>query len=161
MICLLILTAHEGLLESEIRDDETGEFDRLKGVPRALLPSGVAEKKIIDIWWDSVSKRHIFEKGALPTRDPFVATAARAVRSARSAAYPHHAPGQGRRQSRMLWSLALQCTWSQMQTSTSTTKDGRLPTTFRCENPTLERDRVDACNACAPLTGATLQGECD
>jgi hypothetical protein len=68
MICLLILTAHEGLLEAEIRDDETGEFDRLKGTPRALLPSGVEEKKIIDIWWDSVSKRHIFEKGAPPTR---------------------------------------------------------------------------------------------
>ena len=64
MICLLILTGHEGLLESEIRDDESGEFDQLKGTPRALLPSGVKDKKIIDIWWDSVSKRHMFEKGA-------------------------------------------------------------------------------------------------
>ncbi len=71
MICLLVLTAHEGLLEAEIRDDETGEFERLKGVPRGLLPSGVAEKKIIDIWWDSVSKRHIFEKGA-PSVSPSI-----------------------------------------------------------------------------------------
>ena len=64
MICLLILTAHEGLLEAEIRDAEGEEFERLKGIPRALLPSGVAEKTIIDIWWDAVSKRHIFDKGA-------------------------------------------------------------------------------------------------
>lgn len=67
MICLLILTGHEGLLEAEIRDDMSGELDGLKGTPRALLPSGVGEKKIIDIWWDSVSKRHMFDKGTAPT----------------------------------------------------------------------------------------------
>ena len=90
MICLLILTAHEGLLEAEIRDDETGEFDRLKGTPRALLPSGVEEKKIIDIWWDSVSKRHIFEKGALPARS---VSPSRAIRRC-----VHHAAAQTRTQ---------------------------------------------------------------
>jgi glucuronokinase len=64
MICLLVLTSHEGPLEAEIRDDMSGEYDSLKGAPRGLLPSGVAEKQIIDIWWDAVSKRHIFSKGA-------------------------------------------------------------------------------------------------
>ena len=64
MICLLILTAHDSLLELEIRDDQSGAYTCLEGTPRGLLPSGVADKRIIDIWWDAVSKRHIFEKGA-------------------------------------------------------------------------------------------------
>ena len=76
MICLLIVSSHEGALEAEIRADASGEFVDLVGVPRALLPSGVEDKRIIDIWWDAVSKRHIFEKGGRqspqPRHPPFV-----------------------------------------------------------------------------------------
>ena len=49
MICLLIGASHEGALEAEIRADASGEFIDLVGVPRALLPSGVEDKRIIDI----------------------------------------------------------------------------------------------------------------
>jgi hypothetical protein len=64
MICLLILTAHDRALELEIREDQSGDYASLAGTPRGLLPSGVKDKRISDIWWDAVSKRHIFEKGA-------------------------------------------------------------------------------------------------
>lgn len=70
MICLLIVSSHEGALEAEIRADASGEFVDLVGVPRALLPSGVEDKRIIDIWWDAVSKRHNFDKGGPQSLPP-------------------------------------------------------------------------------------------
>ena len=61
MICILVCSEHGGVLEEEIRHDATGQFTHLAGVPKALLPSGYETKRILDVWWDAVNKRHIFE----------------------------------------------------------------------------------------------------
>ena len=61
MICILVCSQHGGTLEEEIRYDASGSYTHLAGVPKPLLPSGFEIKRILDIWWDAVNKRHIFE----------------------------------------------------------------------------------------------------
>eukprot|EP01051_Picozoa_sp_SAG22_P027615 SAG22_NODE_9325_length_596_cov_0.770624_1_plen_108_part_10 len=60
MICILVCSEHESELEQQIKLDS--RFAHLNGVPKPLLPSGIETKRILDIWWDAVNKRHIFEQ---------------------------------------------------------------------------------------------------
>ena len=47
-------------MEDEIRMDTSGAYAHLAGVPKTLLPSGIENKRILDVWWEAVNKRHIF-----------------------------------------------------------------------------------------------------
>ncbi|XP_028400045.1 glucuronokinase 1-like isoform X2 [Dendronephthya gigantea] len=59
MICIILVAGHGTILENEIKNDKTGAFTHLQGVPKALLP-GVGGKKILDFWWDAINVRQYF-----------------------------------------------------------------------------------------------------
>ncbi|XP_043936983.1 uncharacterized protein LOC122809496 [Protopterus annectens] len=59
MICILLVAGHGTLLESQIKNDSTGLYAHLEGIPKALLP-GTGGKKILDFWWETVKMRHFF-----------------------------------------------------------------------------------------------------
>ncbi|XP_064158531.1 glucuronokinase with putative uridyl pyrophosphorylase [Anguilla rostrata] len=66
MICLLLVAGHDAVLETQIKNDFTGLYSHLTGVPKALLP-GVGGKKILDFWWDTVNMRQLFSEVYLVT----------------------------------------------------------------------------------------------
>ncbi|XP_051895896.1 glucuronokinase with putative uridyl pyrophosphorylase isoform X2 [Pristis pectinata] len=66
MICVLLVAGHGTLLESEIKNEATGLYSHLEGIPKALLP-GVGGKKILDFWWEVVNMRHLFSEVYLVT----------------------------------------------------------------------------------------------
>ncbi|XP_069750899.1 glucuronokinase with putative uridyl pyrophosphorylase isoform X2 [Narcine bancroftii] len=66
MICVLLVAGHGTLLESEIKNEATGLYSHLEGIPKALLP-GVGGKKILDFWWEVVNLRHLFSEVYLVT----------------------------------------------------------------------------------------------
>nr|XP_033774104.1 glucuronokinase 1-like [Geotrypetes seraphini] len=66
MICLLLVAGHGTKLEDQIKNDLTGLYTSLEGVPKALLP-GVGEKKILDFWWKAVNTRQLFSEVFLVT----------------------------------------------------------------------------------------------
>ncbi|XP_069470184.1 uncharacterized protein [Ambystoma mexicanum] len=66
MICILLVAGHGTLLESQIKNDSSGLYSSLEGVPKALLP-GVGRKKILDFWWKVVNKRQLFSEVYLVT----------------------------------------------------------------------------------------------
>lgn len=66
MICVLLVAGHGTLLESEIKNEATGLYSHLEGIPKALLP-GVGGKKILDFWWEVVNMRHLFNEVYLIT----------------------------------------------------------------------------------------------
>ncbi|XP_055369831.1 glucuronokinase with putative uridyl pyrophosphorylase isoform X2 [Betta splendens] len=49
MICILLVAGHGTVLETQIKDDATGFYSQMTGVPKALLP-GIKGKKILDFW---------------------------------------------------------------------------------------------------------------
>ncbi|XP_072548243.1 glucuronokinase with putative uridyl pyrophosphorylase [Salminus brasiliensis] len=66
MICILLVAGHGTVLETEIKNDVTGLYGHLAGVPKALLP-GVGGKKILDFWWETVNTRQLFSEVYLVT----------------------------------------------------------------------------------------------
>ncbi|XP_073513490.1 uncharacterized protein [Phyllobates terribilis] len=66
MICLLLVAGHGALLESHIKNDQSGLYSFLEDVPKALLP-GVGGKKILDFWWKAVNTRPLFSEVYLVT----------------------------------------------------------------------------------------------
>ncbi|KAJ8280791.1 hypothetical protein GJAV_G00059010 [Gymnothorax javanicus] len=66
MICLLLVAGHDTVLETQIKNDFTGMYNHLTGVPKALLP-GVGGKKILDFWWETVNMRQLFSEVYLVT----------------------------------------------------------------------------------------------
>ena len=59
MICIILVAGHESSLDNEIRNDQSGKYSHLEGVPKALLP-GVGGKRILDYWWDIIKNRQLF-----------------------------------------------------------------------------------------------------
>ncbi|XP_036006241.1 glucuronokinase with putative uridyl pyrophosphorylase isoform X2 [Fundulus heteroclitus] len=59
MICILLVAGHGTVLETQIKNDDTGLYSHLTGVPKALLP-GIGGKKILDFWWETVNVRQLF-----------------------------------------------------------------------------------------------------
>ncbi|XP_061073037.1 glucuronokinase with putative uridyl pyrophosphorylase isoform X2 [Conger conger] len=57
---------HDTVLETQIKNDFTGLYSHLTGVPKALLP-GVGGKKILDFWWETVNMRQLFSEVYLVT----------------------------------------------------------------------------------------------
>ncbi|XP_060799802.1 glucuronokinase with putative uridyl pyrophosphorylase isoform X3 [Neoarius graeffei] len=66
MICILLVAGHGTVLETQIKNDVTGLYAHLAGVPKALLP-GVGGKKILDFWWETVNTRQLFSEVYLVT----------------------------------------------------------------------------------------------
>ncbi|KAG9352708.1 hypothetical protein JZ751_021122 [Albula glossodonta] len=66
MICILLVAGHDTVLETQIKNDLTGQYSHLTGVPKALLP-GVGGKKILDFWWGTVNMRQLFSEVYLVT----------------------------------------------------------------------------------------------
>ncbi|CAG06471.1 unnamed protein product [Tetraodon nigroviridis] len=66
MICILLVAGHGTLLETQIKNDDTGLYSHLAGVPKALLP-GNGGKKILDFWWETVNMRQLFTEVYLVT----------------------------------------------------------------------------------------------
>uniref|UniRef100_A0A673BXU6 Glucuronokinase with putative uridyl pyrophosphorylase n=1 Tax=Sphaeramia orbicularis TaxID=375764 RepID=A0A673BXU6_9TELE len=66
MICILLVAGHGTFLETQIKNDETGLYNLLTGVPKALLP-GIGGKKILDFWWETVNMRQLFTEVYLVT----------------------------------------------------------------------------------------------
>lgn len=59
MIGIILVAGHETNLDKEIELDQSGQFQHLQGVPKALLP-GVGGKKILDYWWEIIKNRQLF-----------------------------------------------------------------------------------------------------
>ncbi|XP_075460392.1 uncharacterized protein LOC142497036 isoform X2 [Ascaphus truei] len=66
MICILLVAGHGTLLESQIKNDQSGLYNFLESVPKALLP-GIGGKKILDFWWKAVNTRQLFNEVYLVT----------------------------------------------------------------------------------------------
>uniref|UniRef100_A0A7N8WYP2 Glucuronokinase with putative uridyl pyrophosphorylase n=1 Tax=Mastacembelus armatus TaxID=205130 RepID=A0A7N8WYP2_9TELE len=66
MICILLVAGHGTVLETQIKNDDTGLYSHLAGVPKALLP-GIRGKKILDFWWETVNMRQLFTEVYLVT----------------------------------------------------------------------------------------------
>ncbi|XP_045075645.1 glucuronokinase with putative uridyl pyrophosphorylase isoform X1 [Coregonus clupeaformis] len=66
MICILLVAGHGAVLETQIKNDVTGLYGQLTGVPKALLP-GIGGKKILDFWWETVNTRQLFSEVYLVT----------------------------------------------------------------------------------------------
>ncbi|KAF1393653.1 hypothetical protein PFLUV_G00018270 [Perca fluviatilis] len=66
MICILLVAGHGTVLEAQIRNDDTGLYSHLTGIPKALLP-GIGGKKILDFWWETVNMRQLFTEVYLVT----------------------------------------------------------------------------------------------
>ncbi|KAM9318808.1 glucuronokinase with putative uridyl pyrophosphorylase isoform 2-T2 [Pholidichthys leucotaenia] len=66
MICILLVAGHGTVLETQIKNDDTGLYSHLSGVPKALLP-GIGGKKILDFWWETVNMRQLFTEVYLVT----------------------------------------------------------------------------------------------
>lgn len=66
MICIFLVAGHQPQLDSDIKNDCSGRYTHLEGVPKALLP-GVGGKRILDSWWELIKNRQIFDKVFLVT----------------------------------------------------------------------------------------------
>ncbi|XP_033833473.1 glucuronokinase with putative uridyl pyrophosphorylase [Periophthalmus magnuspinnatus] len=66
MICILLVAGHGTVLQTQIKNDDTGLYSHLAGVPKALLP-GTGGKKILDFWWETVNMRQLFTEVYLVT----------------------------------------------------------------------------------------------
>nr|XP_057936784.1 glucuronokinase with putative uridyl pyrophosphorylase isoform X2 [Doryrhamphus excisus] len=66
MICILLVAGHGTVLETQIKNDDSGLYSHLTGVPKALLP-GIGGKKILDFWWETVNMRQLFTEVYLVT----------------------------------------------------------------------------------------------
>ena len=56
MICIVFVAGHNDRLEAEIESDQSGHYDHLKGVPKALLPvargNNPKTNTILGQWWE-------------------------------------------------------------------------------------------------------------
>ncbi|XP_049581746.1 glucuronokinase with putative uridyl pyrophosphorylase isoform X2 [Syngnathus scovelli] len=66
MICILLVAGHGTLLQTEIKNDDTGLYSHLIGVPKTLLP-GTGGRKILDFWWKTINLRQLFTEVYLVT----------------------------------------------------------------------------------------------
>uniref|UniRef100_A0A3Q3DF37 Glucuronokinase with putative uridyl pyrophosphorylase n=1 Tax=Hippocampus comes TaxID=109280 RepID=A0A3Q3DF37_HIPCM len=66
MICVLLVAGHGTRLQTEIKNDDTGMYSHLIGVPKTLLP-GIGGKKILDFWWKTINLRQLFTEVYLVT----------------------------------------------------------------------------------------------
>ncbi|XP_008306970.1 glucuronokinase with putative uridyl pyrophosphorylase [Cynoglossus semilaevis] len=66
MICILLVAGHGTVLETHIKNDDTGLYSHLTGIPKALLP-GIGGRKILDFWWETVNMRQLFTEVYLVT----------------------------------------------------------------------------------------------
>ncbi|PIK45766.1 hypothetical protein BSL78_17371 [Apostichopus japonicus] len=66
MICVILVAGHGKHLECEIKNEASGKYSNLEGVPKALLP-GVGGKKLLDFWWAAVNTRQVFNEVYLVT----------------------------------------------------------------------------------------------
>ncbi|XP_071842804.1 uncharacterized protein [Apostichopus japonicus] len=66
MICVILVAGHGKHLECEIKNEASGRYSNLEGVPKALLP-GVGGKKLLDFWWAAVNTRQVFNEVYLVT----------------------------------------------------------------------------------------------
>ncbi|XP_018598360.1 glucuronokinase with putative uridyl pyrophosphorylase isoform X2 [Scleropages formosus] len=66
MICILLVAGHGTVLETQIKNDVTGLYGHLAGVPKALLP-GIGGRKVLDFWWETVNTRQLFSEVYLVT----------------------------------------------------------------------------------------------
>lgn len=61
MVCLMFVAGHDDLLEREIAADESGQYEHLRGTPKALLPAAKGhEDTILGRWWREVNSRNQF-----------------------------------------------------------------------------------------------------
>ena len=68
MVCIILVAGHDDLLEREIAADDSGEYEHLRGVPKALLPATRdGEETILGRWWREVNSRHLFNECYLIT----------------------------------------------------------------------------------------------
>ena len=61
MICIILVAGHNSDLDLQILDDDSGRYEHLQGVPKALLP-GFGGKKILDSWWELIKNRQLFSE---------------------------------------------------------------------------------------------------
>ncbi|XP_022111077.1 uncharacterized protein LOC110990394 [Acanthaster planci] len=66
MICVILVAGHGRVLEDEIKNDVSGRYSSLEGVPKSLLP-GVGGKRILDFWWEAINTRQVFSDVYLVT----------------------------------------------------------------------------------------------
>ncbi|XP_071527133.1 uncharacterized protein [Panulirus ornatus] len=59
LVCVILTAGHAQKLSKEIKDDKSGRYAHLKGIPKALLPSPRG-KRILDHWWDAINTRQLF-----------------------------------------------------------------------------------------------------
>jgi glucuronokinase len=64
MICIILVAGHGFVLEKEIQEDESGDFEDLVGVPKALLPAHPhhTNESILDKWWSMLNSRQQFSE---------------------------------------------------------------------------------------------------
>ena len=66
MICIVFVAGHNDRLQQEIEEDESGAYEHLKGVPKALLPAepslSSSSETILGRWWKSVNSRQQFKE---------------------------------------------------------------------------------------------------
>jgi len=78
MVCIIFVAGHNDRLEREIQEDGSGRFEKLKGMPKALLPaedldgaalgaSQAGKRTILGRWWDLVNTRQQFKEVFLVT----------------------------------------------------------------------------------------------
>ena len=68
MVCIIFVAGHNDRLEREIASDDSGKYESLKGVPKALLPTASGSSKtILGRWWEEVNKRQQFKEVYLVT----------------------------------------------------------------------------------------------
>eukprot|EP00094_Tigriopus_californicus_P010415 TCALIF_10047-PA protein Name:"Similar to GLCAK2 Probable glucuronokinase 2 (Arabidopsis thaliana)" AED:0.09 eAED:0.09 QI:195/0.5/0.6/1/0.75/0.8/5/28/500 len=67
MICVLLVAGHQPQLDWDVKQDISGRYVHLEGVPKALLP-GVGGKKILDSWWELIKHRQIFNELCLKVK---------------------------------------------------------------------------------------------
>lgn len=66
MLCIILVAGHGARLEEDIKNDTSGKYSSLIGIPKALLP-GVDGRKIMDYWWKVMNVRQVFSDVYLVT----------------------------------------------------------------------------------------------
>lgn len=66
MLCIILVAGRQTQLEKDLKETLNEEYQRLSGVPKALLP-GLDGKKILDYWWNVLKMRNLFSDVFLVT----------------------------------------------------------------------------------------------
>ena len=63
--CVILAAGYTSTLEREIHESDSDRVAHLKGLPKALLPVGGRvggrERTVLDVWWDDVKERRVFD----------------------------------------------------------------------------------------------------